>query len=111
MLALMFDPRFKSLTVVENYVGHGACICLVVEYDANITIFILMIVFEILNLIVQACVIKLLDLLLRLVTLLKKTIIYLVWVHLWKSHHVHLLLGSYPWSRGYLYPLLHVLIL
>jgi hypothetical protein len=58
MLALMFDPRFNSLTIVENYVGHGACIRLVVEYDANTTIFILMIVFEILNLIVQACVIK-----------------------------------------------------
>jgi hypothetical protein len=29
MLALMLDPRFKSLKVVENYVGCGACICLV----------------------------------------------------------------------------------
>jgi hypothetical protein len=26
MLAIMFDPCFKSLKVVENYVGHGACI-------------------------------------------------------------------------------------
>jgi len=34
MLPLMLDPRFKSLKVVENYVGHGACICLVVEYFA-----------------------------------------------------------------------------
>jgi len=35
MLALMFDPRFKYLKVVENYVGHGAYICLVAKYDAN----------------------------------------------------------------------------
>ncbi len=33
MLTLMLDPRFKSLKVVENYVGRGACICLVVEYS------------------------------------------------------------------------------
>ncbi len=36
VLALMFDPKFKYLKVVENYVGCGACICLVVEYDANV---------------------------------------------------------------------------
>jgi hypothetical protein len=28
MLTLMLNPRFKSLRVVENYVGRGACICL-----------------------------------------------------------------------------------
>ncbi len=27
-------------------------------------------------------------------TLLKKTIIYLVWMHLWKSHHVHFVVGG-----------------
>jgi hypothetical protein len=87
-----FDPPFKSLKVVENYVGHGACIRLVVEYDANEIVPLLMIVFEVLNPIVQTCVVKsigfvvmLLWILFDLVTLLKKTIIYLVWVHLWKS--------------------------
>jgi hypothetical protein len=54
-LTVMLDPRFKSLRVVENYVGHGACICLVAEYDANAVIPILMIMFEVLNPIVQAC--------------------------------------------------------
>jgi hypothetical protein len=41
---------------VENYVGCGACICLVAEYDVNTIISLLMIVFEVLNIIVQACV-------------------------------------------------------
>jgi hypothetical protein len=54
MLALMFDPRFKSLRVMENYVGHGACIHLVAKYDVNAVIPLLMIMFEVLNLIVQA---------------------------------------------------------
>jgi hypothetical protein len=54
----MFDPRFKSLMVVENYVGPGACICLVVEYDVNTVIPLLMTMFEVLNPIVQACVVK-----------------------------------------------------
>jgi hypothetical protein len=58
MLVLMLDPRFRSLKVVENYVGRGACICLVAEYDINAIIPLLMIVFEVLNYIVQACVIK-----------------------------------------------------
>jgi len=58
MLALMFDLRFKSLKVVENYVGCGACICLVVEYDANAIIHLLMTMFEVLNLIVQACAVE-----------------------------------------------------
>jgi hypothetical protein len=32
----MLDPRFKSLKVVENYVGCGTCIRLIVEYDVNV---------------------------------------------------------------------------
>jgi hypothetical protein len=52
----MFDPRFKSLKVVENYVGRGACIHLVAEYDIIAIIPLLMIVFEVLNSIVQVCV-------------------------------------------------------
>jgi hypothetical protein len=53
----MFDPCFKSFKVVENYVGYGVCIRLTLEYDANAIIPFLMIVFEILNPIVQACII------------------------------------------------------
>jgi hypothetical protein len=45
----MFDPRFKSLRVVENYVGLGACIYLVAEEDVNAIIPLLMIMFEVLN--------------------------------------------------------------
>jgi hypothetical protein len=54
----MLDPRFKSLRVVENYVGRRAYICLVVEYDANVVIFFLITAFEVLNLIVQTCAIE-----------------------------------------------------
>ncbi len=87
-----FDLQLKSLKVVENYVGCGVCIHLVVKYDAITIIPLLMIVFDVPNPIVQRCAIKvigyvvmLLLIMLDLVTLLKKTIIYLVWVHLWKS--------------------------
>ncbi len=45
----MFDPKFKSVRAVENYMGHGACICLVVEYDFNVVIPLLMTMFEVLN--------------------------------------------------------------
>jgi len=110
MFALMLDPRFKCLRVVENYVGCRACICLATEYDANAVILLVMTMFEVLNPTIQACAVKVVGLLLDLVTPLKKTIIFLVWAHLWKSHHVHSLLGSCPCSRSCLYPLLHVLI-
>jgi hypothetical protein len=57
MLAIMFDLHFKSFQVVENYVGHGDCICLVSKYDANVIIPFLTMVFEVLlNHIVQTCV-------------------------------------------------------
>jgi hypothetical protein len=39
---------------MENYVGHGACIHLVAKYDVNAVVPLLMILFEVLNLIVQA---------------------------------------------------------
>jgi hypothetical protein len=58
MLTLLFDFRFKSLKVVENYVGHGACICLTVERDVNVITTFLMTMFEVLNLIVQTCVVE-----------------------------------------------------
>jgi hypothetical protein len=37
MFAIMFDPCFKFLQLVENYVEHGDwdCIHLAFEYDAN----------------------------------------------------------------------------
>jgi hypothetical protein len=54
----MFDPRFNSLKVVENYVGRGVCIHLVIEYDVNAIIPFLIIVFEVLNHTVQACAIQ-----------------------------------------------------
>ncbi len=38
MFAIMFDLHFKSLQVVENYVGHGECISLISRYDANVII-------------------------------------------------------------------------
>jgi hypothetical protein len=57
MFALMFDPWFKSLKVVKNYVGCGACICLAIEYGANVIVLFLMIVFDVLNPIVQTCVV------------------------------------------------------
>jgi hypothetical protein len=53
----MFNPRFKSLRVVENYVGCGAYIH-VVKYGVNAIILLLMTMFEVLNLIVQACAIE-----------------------------------------------------
>jgi hypothetical protein len=58
MFALMFDFQFKSLRVVENYVGHGACIRRIIEHDVNVIISFLMSMFKVLNLIVQTCVIK-----------------------------------------------------
>jgi hypothetical protein len=52
----MFDPHFKSLQGVENYVGCEDYIFLVHEFDANLIILFLILVFEILNRIIQACV-------------------------------------------------------
>jgi len=54
MLAFMFDPRFKSLWVLENYVGRGDVIHLVIEYDAKVVILLMMTIFDVLNSINQA---------------------------------------------------------
>jgi hypothetical protein len=54
MLALTFDPRFNSLWVLENYVGRGNVIHLVIEYDAKVVICLMMIIFDVLNPINQA---------------------------------------------------------
>jgi len=53
MITLMFDPQSKSLQLLENYVGWGNVICLVIEYDAKVVILQLMIIFYVLNPIVQ----------------------------------------------------------
>jgi hypothetical protein len=53
MLALMLYLQFKSLRVVENYVGRLACIHLVAKYDANAIIHLVMTMFEVLNLTIK----------------------------------------------------------
>jgi len=50
----MLDPYYKSLWVVENYVGNGNEICLTLEYDMKVVIPFLMTNFERLNIFVQA---------------------------------------------------------
>jgi hypothetical protein len=42
MFAIMLDPCFKSIQIVENYVGLGATICLAFEYDTETRIPLLM---------------------------------------------------------------------
>jgi len=49
MLGLMLDPCYKSLEVVDNYVGHGNAIHLACEYDMKEVISLLMTIFEWLN--------------------------------------------------------------
>jgi hypothetical protein len=49
MLAIMFDPCFKFLQLVKNYLEHEDCIHLAFEYDANAVIPLLMTIFEVLN--------------------------------------------------------------
>jgi len=56
MFTIMLDPHFKSLQGAENYVGCEDYIFLINEFDANVIIPLLMLVFEILNHIIQACV-------------------------------------------------------
>jgi len=49
MMAIMLDPHFKSLRVMENLLGRGNAIRLAIEYDARIVIPLLMVCFEQLN--------------------------------------------------------------
>jgi hypothetical protein len=58
MFTIMLDPHFKSLRVVENYVGCKDYVFLTSKFDANVIIPLLMMIFEVLNSIVQACVAK-----------------------------------------------------
>ncbi len=56
MLALLLDPRFKSLHVMESFMGCGNAIYLAIEFDVKEVIPFLMIVFDWLNLIVKAII-------------------------------------------------------
>jgi hypothetical protein len=49
MMAIMLDPHFKSLHIVDDLLGHGNAIRLAIEYDAKIVIPLLMVCFEWLN--------------------------------------------------------------
>ncbi len=49
MPALILDPHYKSLRIIENYVGQGNTICLACEYDMKEVISLLMTIFERLN--------------------------------------------------------------
>jgi len=57
MFVITLDPYFKILQVVKNYVAHGEVICFAFEYDGKIMIPLLMIFFDQLNPISQACAI------------------------------------------------------
>ncbi len=58
MLTLMFDFQFKSLRVVENYLGCVARVHFTAKHDVNVIIIFLMTMFEVLNFIVQTCVVE-----------------------------------------------------
>jgi hypothetical protein len=55
MIAIMLDPKFKHLCVMENYVSWRNTICLASKYDVKGIIPLLMVCFHQLNLIVQEC--------------------------------------------------------
>jgi hypothetical protein len=57
----MLDLHFKSLWIVQTYVGRGNAIHFAIKYDVKVVIPLLMIVFEQLNPIVQAQIIALID--------------------------------------------------
>jgi hypothetical protein len=56
MLALMLDPHFKSLWVVESFVGHGNVIHLITKYNVKEVIPLLMTFLDQLNRNVEAVV-------------------------------------------------------
>jgi hypothetical protein len=49
MMAIMLDPRFKALHIVENLVGHMNAFLLTSEYDVKVVIHLLMVCFDLLN--------------------------------------------------------------
>jgi len=56
MFSLILDPCFKSLWVVESFVGHGNVIHLAIEYEMKKIIPLLMTLLNQLNRIVEAIV-------------------------------------------------------
>jgi len=102
MFTLILDPRFKSLKVVENYVGCGAYIRLVVEYDVNVVILLLMIMFEVLNATVQACALKVIGFVVRFGDFIEKdNNIFGVGASMEESPHTFVVGELYPCSKGY----------
>ncbi len=55
MFAIMLDSNFKSLWVVDNYVGRGEEICLVFKYYAKVVVPLFMICVDWLNPTSQTC--------------------------------------------------------
>ncbi len=93
MFAIMLDPHFKSIKIVENYVGLGATICLAFEYDTKIGIPLLMVCFDRLNPTSQNVQLLLMCSIPSLKK--KKKVICLVLEHPWKNPLVLLLLGIF----------------
>jgi hypothetical protein len=56
MLALMLDPHFKYLRIVESFVRRGNALCFAIEYDVKELIPFLMNVFDWMNPIVEIVV-------------------------------------------------------
>ncbi len=83
MLTIMFDPHFKSLTIVENYVGHGACIPITSGYDANVIIPFFMTWFEILNPIAWACSVGVVGLVARFSDFINIYIYIYIYIYIW----------------------------
>jgi hypothetical protein len=92
VLAIMLDPCFKSLQIVENYVGLGATIHLAFKYDTKTRIPLLMASFDQLN---PTCQDVQLLLMRSILNLKKKKVICLVLEHPWKNPLVLLLLGNF----------------
>jgi hypothetical protein len=56
MMAIMLDPCFKTLHIVENLVGHENVILLTSKYDIKVVIPLLMVCFDLLNPIATASI-------------------------------------------------------
>jgi len=97
MLALMLDLYYKSLQVVENYVGCGNAICLALDYDLKEVIPRLMTIFERLNPSIQAKVVASID---GLPIQETKKIQHVFVGAFMKNPHGHYLLGNYLCFRG-----------
>ncbi len=88
---MMLDLHFKSLQIVENYVGLGATIRLASEYDKKIVIPLLMACFDPLNPTSQDVQLLLMC---SILNLKKKKVICLVLEHPWKNLLMLLLLEN-----------------